>query len=74
MVWMHPRPPPTHLVVEVVVQPYNALLVVGVHRVDILEELDLVQALVEVVLVVLQGGRREKAHESIGMKAKSGSS
>ena len=42
------------LVVEVVVQAQHAVLVVWVCIADILEQLDLVQALVKVVLVVLQ--------------------
>jgi hypothetical protein len=43
-----------HLVVEVVVQPYQAVLVLGVMPVHVLEQLDLVQRLVQVVLVVLR--------------------
>lgn len=43
----------THPVVEVVVEAQDVVLVRGVVLVDVLEQLDLVQALVEEVLVVL---------------------
>lgn len=45
--------PDAYLVVEEVMKAYNSKLIIRVHRVDILEELDLIQALVKVVLVVL---------------------
>ena len=41
-------------VIEIVVQAKDAVLVGGVGRVDVLQQLDLVQRLVEVVLVVLR--------------------
>ena len=41
-----------HLVVEVVEEAQQVVLVLGVCLADVLQQLDLVQALVEVVLVV----------------------
>mgnify|MGYP006301487953 CR=1 FL=1 len=44
----------THLVIEEVVQAHDVVLIIWVVGVGELEQLDLVQALIKVVLVVLQ--------------------
>lgn len=43
----------SHLVVEVVKQPKHAMFVIRVSLIDVFQQLDLVQALVKIVLVVL---------------------
>lgn len=43
-----------HLVVEVVKEPEHAMLVIWVSFVDVLQQLDLIKALIKVVFVVLQ--------------------
>lgn len=43
-----------HLVVEMVKEMEDAILIIGVMVIHILEQLDLVQTLVKVVLVILQ--------------------
>ena len=47
-----------HLIVEKVIQAHDVVLVFGVVRIGKFEELDLIQALVKVVFVVLQGQGR----------------
>ena len=43
-----------HLVIEEVVHPDDASLIFGVMRVDHPQQLDLIQALVKVILIVLE--------------------
>lgn len=50
-----------HLVVEVVVHLQEAMLVMQVMLIHVLQKLDLIQALVEVVLVILHSAVAESA-------------